>query len=133
MELRAGVTWRNGQNKCCSTGASEETGYYIERDALLDQGIFPFFPLPPLPPPTPLPPTELPTVPNTWPGVPEKAEQNSGLEPKRQEPEHLAVNFRRLNLDFVSFRAIREVAQSCPTLGDPMDCSPPGSSIHGIF
>ena len=23
--------------------------------------------------------------------------------------------------------------QSCPTLGDPMDCSPPGSSIHGIF
>ena len=26
-----------------------------------------------------------------------------------------------------------EVAQSCPTLGDPMDCSPPGSSIHGIF
>ena len=26
-----------------------------------------------------------------------------------------------------------EVAQSCPTLRDPMDCSPPGSSIHGIF
>jgi len=26
-----------------------------------------------------------------------------------------------------------EVAQSCPTLSDPMDCSPPGSSIHGIF
>jgi len=25
-----------------------------------------------------------------------------------------------------------EVAQ-CPTRGDPMDCSPPGSSIHGIF
>ena len=23
--------------------------------------------------------------------------------------------------------------QSCPTLRDPMDCSPPGSSIHGIF
>ena len=23
--------------------------------------------------------------------------------------------------------------QSCPTLSDPMDCSPPGSSIHGIF
>ena len=23
--------------------------------------------------------------------------------------------------------------QSCPTLGDPMDCSPPGSSVHGIF
>ena len=26
-----------------------------------------------------------------------------------------------------------EVAQSCPSLSDPMDCSPPGSSIHGIF
>ena len=26
-----------------------------------------------------------------------------------------------------------EVAQSCPTLSDPKDCSPPGSSIHGIF
>ena len=26
-----------------------------------------------------------------------------------------------------------EVAQSCPTLCDPMDCSPPGSSTHGIF
>ena len=26
-----------------------------------------------------------------------------------------------------------EVAQSCPTLCNPMDCSPPGSSIHGIF
>ena len=23
--------------------------------------------------------------------------------------------------------------QSCPTLCDPMDCSPPGSSIHGTF
>ena len=26
-----------------------------------------------------------------------------------------------------------EVVQSCPTLSDPMDCSLPGSSIHGIF
>ena len=26
-----------------------------------------------------------------------------------------------------------EVVQSCPTPSDPMDCSPPGSSIHGIF
>ena len=26
-----------------------------------------------------------------------------------------------------------EVAQSFPTLSDPMDCSLPGSSIHGIF
>ena len=27
----------------------------------------------------------------------------------------------------------REVAQSCLTFCDPMDCSPPGSSVHGIF
>ena len=26
-----------------------------------------------------------------------------------------------------------EVAQSCPTLCDPVDCSLPGSSVHGIF
>ena len=24
-------------------------------------------------------------------------------------------------------------AQSCPTLGNPTDCSPPGSSVHDIF
>ena len=26
-----------------------------------------------------------------------------------------------------------EVTQSCPTLCDPVDCSPPGSSVHGIL
>ena len=26
-----------------------------------------------------------------------------------------------------------EVAQSCPTFSDPMDCGPPGSSVYGIF
>ena len=26
-----------------------------------------------------------------------------------------------------------EDAQSCPTRSNPMDCSPPGSSVHGIF
>ena len=25
------------------------------------------------------------------------------------------------------------VTQLCPTLCDPIDCSPPGSSVHGIF
>ena len=25
------------------------------------------------------------------------------------------------------------VTQSCPTLCTPMDCSPPSSSVHGIF
>ena len=27
----------------------------------------------------------------------------------------------------------REVAQLCSTLSNPMDCSPSGSSVHGIF
>ena len=26
-----------------------------------------------------------------------------------------------------------KVAQSCPALCDPMDCRPPGSSVHGIL
>ena len=28
---------------------------------------------------------------------------------------------------------VNVVAQSCPTLCDPVDCSLPGSSLHGIF
>ena len=35
-------------------------------------------------------------------------------------------NFRKLQKE-------SEVAQACPTLCDPMDCSSPGFSIHGIF
>ena len=31
------------------------------------------------------------------------------------------------------FTATAKSLQSCPTLSDPMDCSLPGSSIHGIF
>ena len=30
-------------------------------------------------------------------------------------------------------REKREVTQSCPTLSNPVDCSLPGSTIHGIF
>ena len=36
-------------------------------------------------------------------------------------------------LQCMKVRSESEVAQSCPTLSDPMDCSPPGSSVHGIF
>ena len=36
-------------------------------------------------------------------------------------------------LQCMKVKSEREVAQSCPTLSDPMDCSPPGSSTHGIF
>ena len=36
-------------------------------------------------------------------------------------------------LQCMKVKSESEVAQSSPTLSDPMDCSPPGSSIHGIF
>ena len=36
-------------------------------------------------------------------------------------------------LQCMKVRSESEVAQSCPTLSDPMDCSLPGSSVHGIF
>ena len=36
-------------------------------------------------------------------------------------------------LQCVKVKRESEVAQSCPTLSDPMDCSLPGSSVHGIF
>ena len=36
-------------------------------------------------------------------------------------------------LQCMKVKSESEVAQSCPTLSDPMDCSLPDSSVHGIF
>ena len=36
-------------------------------------------------------------------------------------------------LQCMKVKSESEVAQSCRTLSDPMDSSPPGSSVHGIF
>ena len=36
-------------------------------------------------------------------------------------------------LQCMKVKSESEVAQLCPTLSDPMDCSPPGSSVHWIF
>ena len=36
-------------------------------------------------------------------------------------------------LQCMKVKSESEVAQSCPTCSDPMDCSPPDSSVHGIF
>ena len=36
-------------------------------------------------------------------------------------------------LQYMKVKSESEVTQSCLTLSDPMDCSLPGSSIHGIF
>ena len=36
-------------------------------------------------------------------------------------------------LQCMKVKSQSEVAQSCPTLSNPMDYSLPGSSVHGIF
>ena len=36
-------------------------------------------------------------------------------------------------LQYMKVKRESEVAQLCLTLSNPMDCSPPGSSVHGIF
>ena len=36
-------------------------------------------------------------------------------------------------LQYMKVKTESEVAQSCLTLSNPMDCTPPGSSVHGIF
>ena len=52
---------------------------------------------------------------------------------KSQSLSHLAL----VSLDILSFpyllRSEVLVTQSCPTLCNSMNCSPPGSSVHGIF
>ena len=49
-------------------------------------------------------------------------------------PSHISCIGRRV-LYQLSYQGKEEseVAQLCPTLCDPMDCSLPGSSVHGIF
>ena len=76
-----------------------------------------------------------------------------GVQTQPQNPSQLATFISQLELaleailchsNFISFLSIFAsllflqftfsvclVTQSCPTLCDPMDCSPPGSSVHG--
>ena len=46
-------------------------------------------------------------------------------------PEWVPISFSKRNYRKKEKKKESEVAQSCPTLCDPMDCSLPGSSIHG--
>ena len=46
--------------------------------------------------------------------------------PWTEEPGHFLLQCMKV-------KRASEVAQSCPTLFDPTDCSLPGSSVHGIF
>ena len=52
----------------------------------------------------------------------------SALDSKEIKP----VNPKGINPDY-SLESESEVAQLCPTLCNPKDCSLPGSSVHGIF
>ena len=68
---------------------------------------------------------------------------SDSVRPHRQQPTRLphpwdspGKNTRvgcHFLLQCMKVKSESEVAQSCPTLSDPIDCSPPGSSIHGIF
>ena len=65
------------------------------------------------------------------------------MRPHRQQPTRLRHSWDspgkntgvgcHFLLQCMKVKSESEVAQSCPTLRDPMDCSLLGSSIHGIF
>ena len=65
------------------------------------------------------------------------------LQPHRRQPTRLPRPWDspgkntgvgcHFHLQCMKVKSESEVAQSCSTLGDPMDCSLPGSSVHGIF
>ena len=68
---------------------------------------------------------------------------SDSVQPHRQQPTRLPCPLDspgkntgvgcHFLLQCMKVKSESEVAQSCPTLSDPMDCSPPGSSVHGIF
>ena len=68
---------------------------------------------------------------------------SDSVRPHRRQPTRLRCPWDSLGqntgvgchflLQCMKVKSESEVAQSCPTLRDPMDCSPPGSSVHGIF
>ena len=68
---------------------------------------------------------------------------SNSVRPHRQQPTRLphpwdspGKNTRvgcHFLLQCMKVKSKSEVAQSCLTLRNPMDCSPPGSSVHGIF
>ena len=65
------------------------------------------------------------------------------VRPQRQQPTRLPCPWDspgkntgvdcHFLLQCMKVKSESEIAQSCPTLSDPMDCSLPGSSVHGIF
>ena len=63
---------------------------------------------------------------------------SDSVRPHRRQPTRLprpwdSPGKNTFLLQCMKVKSESEDAQSCLTLSDPMDCSPPGSSIHGIF
>ena len=52
---------------------------------------------------------------------------------EESEKAGLKFNIQKTKIMASGPTAAAKSLQSCPTLRDPMDCSPPGSSAHGIF
>ena len=65
---------------------------------------------------------------------------SDSVQPQRRPPTRLLCPWDSLSkntgvgchflLQCMKVKSQSEVTQSCPTLSDPMDCSPPGSSVH---
>ena len=68
---------------------------------------------------------------------------SDSVRPQRQQPTRLSHPWNspgkntgvgcHFRLHCMKVKSESEVAQSCPTPSDPMDCSLPGSSVHGTF
>ena len=68
---------------------------------------------------------------------------SNSVQPRRQQPTRLPHPWDSLGkntgvgchflLQCMKVKSQSAVAQSCPTLSDPMNCSLPSSSVHGIF
>ena len=68
---------------------------------------------------------------------------SDSVQPHRQQPTRLPCPWDapgkntgvgcHFLLQCMKVKSESEVTQLCPTLSDPMDCSPPGSPIHGVF
>ena len=67
---------------------------------------------------------------------------SDSVQPHRRQPTRLSCPWDspgntgvgcHVLLQCMKVKSESEVSQLCLTLRDPMDCSPPGSSVHGIF
>ena len=52
---------------------------------------------------------------------------------KKQMEKKMEITTLSMHFLCVKLKVKVLVTQSCPTLCDPIDCSPPGSSVHGIL